>query len=67
VVVDGAADVEICGDQGVIKNVSGRPSEWRRFECSASLPGKLNTLSQKVCSPVSGAGENAGGPVGPGL
>jgi hypothetical protein len=38
VVVDGAADVEICGDQGVIKNISGRPAEWRRFECSASLP-----------------------------
>jgi hypothetical protein len=38
VVVDGAADVEIRGDQGVIKNISGRPAEWRRFECSASLP-----------------------------
>ena len=38
VVVDGAADVEVRGDQGVIKNVSGRPAEWRRFECSAPLP-----------------------------
>jgi hypothetical protein len=38
VVVDGAADVEIRGDQGVIKNISGRPAEWRRFECSAPLP-----------------------------
>jgi hypothetical protein len=38
VVVDGAADVEIRGDQGTIKNISGRPAEWRRFECSASLP-----------------------------
>jgi hypothetical protein len=38
VVVDGAADVEIRGDQGVIKNISGRPAEWRRFECNAPLP-----------------------------
>jgi hypothetical protein len=38
VVVDGAADVEIRGDQGTIRNISGRPAEWRRFECSASLP-----------------------------
>jgi hypothetical protein len=38
VVVDGAADVEIRGDQGTIRNISGRPAEWRRFECNASLP-----------------------------
>jgi hypothetical protein len=38
VVVDGAADVEIRGDQGVIKNISGSPAQWRRFECSAPLP-----------------------------
>jgi hypothetical protein len=38
VVVDGAADVEIRGDQGTIRNISGRPAEWRRFECSAGLP-----------------------------
>ncbi len=39
VVVDGAADIEIRGDQGTIRNISGRPAEWRRFECSAPLPG----------------------------
>jgi hypothetical protein len=38
VVVDGSADVEIRGDQGTIRNISGRPAEWRRFECSAPLP-----------------------------
>jgi hypothetical protein len=38
VVVDGAADVEIRGDEGTLKNISGRPAQWRRFECSASLP-----------------------------
>jgi hypothetical protein len=38
VVVDGAAEVEIRGDQGIIRNISGRPAEWRRFQCSAPLP-----------------------------
>ena len=38
VVVDGAAEIEIRGDQGVIRNISGRPAEWRRFECSSALP-----------------------------
>jgi hypothetical protein len=38
VVVDGAAEVEIRGDQGSIRNLAGRPAEWRRFECNAPLP-----------------------------
>jgi hypothetical protein len=38
VVVDGVADIEIRGDQGTIRNISGSPAQWRRFECSAPLP-----------------------------
>ena len=38
VVVDGTAEVEIRGDQGTIRNLAGRPAEWRRFECNAPLP-----------------------------
>ncbi len=38
VVVDGAADVEIRGDQGIIRNLSGQPAQWRRFECTAAMP-----------------------------
>jgi hypothetical protein len=38
VVVDGTAEVEIRGDQGSIRNLAGRPAEWRRFECNAPLP-----------------------------
>jgi len=38
VVVDGTAEIEIRGDQGTIRNLSGRPAEWRRFECNAPLP-----------------------------
>ena len=39
VVVDGAADVSIRGDMASLRNLSGRPPEWRRFECSGPLPG----------------------------
>jgi hypothetical protein len=38
VVVDGAADVEVRGDRAVLRNISGRPAEWRRFECTGPMP-----------------------------
>src|SRR3982074_944430 len=38
VVVDGAAEIEIRGDRGVIRNLSGQPAQWRRFECTSPLP-----------------------------
>src|SRR5690349_2882653 len=38
VVVDGAAEVEIRGDRANLRNLSGQPAEWRRFECNAPLP-----------------------------
>jgi len=39
VVVDGAAEVEIRGDTANLRNLSGAPPRWRRFECSGALPG----------------------------
>jgi hypothetical protein len=36
--VDGAAEVEISGDEGRMRTLSGQPSQWRRFECSGVLP-----------------------------
>ena len=33
VVVDGAAEVEVRGDSAVLRNLSGQPPQWRRFEC----------------------------------
>lgn len=36
--VDGAADVEIRGDRGVLRTLSGRPAVWRRFVCNMPLP-----------------------------
>src|SRR6266700_7413182 len=38
VVVDGAAEVEIRGDQALLRNLSGNPPQWRRFECTGPLP-----------------------------
>ena len=37
-VVDGAAEVEIRGDSAMLRNISGQPPEWRRFECTAMMP-----------------------------
>lgn len=38
VYVDGAADVEIRGDRGYLRTLSGGPAQWRRFECSGPMP-----------------------------
>lgn len=38
VVVDGAAQVEIRGDRAFLRNLSGRPAQWRRFECNSVMP-----------------------------
>jgi hypothetical protein len=38
VVVDGAAEVEIRGDNGTLSNLNGQPPQWRRFECTSPLP-----------------------------
>jgi hypothetical protein len=36
--VDGVVDVEIRGDRGVLRTLSGQRGLWRRFECNAPLP-----------------------------
>jgi hypothetical protein len=38
VYVDGSADVEIRGDHGLLRTLSGQPAQWRRFECSGPMP-----------------------------
>ena len=38
VVVDGVAEVEIRGGQGVLRTISGRPARWVRFQCNAPFP-----------------------------
>lgn len=41
VVVDGAVEVEIRGDNGLLRNLSGQPPQWRRFECTGPLPANV--------------------------
>jgi hypothetical protein len=36
--VDGAAEVEVTGDMGRIRTLSGGTAVWRRFECNGVLP-----------------------------
>ena len=38
VIVDDTAEVEVRGDTAVLRTLTGRPSQWRRFECSAPMP-----------------------------
>src|SRR5437764_15387687 len=38
VVVDGGAQVEVRGNTATLKDVSGRPPQWRRFECTSPMP-----------------------------
>ena len=40
--VDGVAEIEIQGDQGRMRTLSGAASTWRRMECTEPLP--LNPL-----------------------
>lgn len=36
--VDGSAEVELFGDTGRIRNLSGSPATWRRLECNGAMP-----------------------------
>jgi len=36
--VDGAAEIEIRGDNATLRNLNGQPPQWRRFECGAVMP-----------------------------
>src|SRR6267378_3183025 len=43
VVVDGSADVEIRGDNAILRNLSGQTPQFRRFQCNSVMP--LNPLN----------------------
>src|SRR4051812_16804777 len=38
VVVDGAAEVSIRGDEATLRNLAGQPAQWRRFQCTGPMP-----------------------------
>jgi len=39
VVVQGVAEVQIRGNQGNLRTLSGNPAQWRRLDCNQPLPG----------------------------
>lgn len=39
--VDGSAEVEISGDRGYLRTLSGQDATWRRIECSGPLPRNM--------------------------
>jgi len=45
VVVDNVAQVEISGATATLRNTSGQPAQWRRFECTAPMPANPANLS----------------------
>jgi hypothetical protein len=38
VYVDGSAEVELRGDRGFLRTLSGQQAQWRRFVCSGPMP-----------------------------
>jgi len=42
--VDGAAEVEIRGMNATLRDLSGQPPQWRRFECSTMMPANPPNL-----------------------
>jgi DUF3011 family protein len=40
--VDDVAEVEIRGDQGFLRTISGSPARWRRLDCNQALPSAPN-------------------------
>src|SRR3954453_1948090 len=36
--VDDVAEVEVYGDQGLLRTLSGGPANWRRFQCTSPIP-----------------------------
>src|SRR3954447_386571 len=42
VVVDGAAEIQITGDTATLRDLSGRPPQWQRFDCTGPMPANAN-------------------------
>src|SRR5438105_500013 len=38
VMVDGVAEVDINGGAATLRTISGQSAQWRRFECSSTMP-----------------------------
>lgn len=42
--IDEVAEVEIRGDQGYLRTISGSPARWRRLDCNQALPYSPNNF-----------------------
>jgi hypothetical protein len=42
--VDGAAEVEIRGLNATLRDLSGQPPQWRRFDCTGPMPANPSNL-----------------------
>jgi hypothetical protein len=47
VVVDGVAEIQITGDQGTLRTISGTPARWVRLDCNQALPANPNNFGFK--------------------
>jgi len=48
VLVDGAADIEIRGDDATMRNVTGYPPRWQSFACTGPMPVAAADLSLRA-------------------
>src|SRR6185503_2547018 len=42
VIVDGAAEIQINGENANLRNLSGGQPQWRRFECTGPMPANAD-------------------------
>lgn len=54
VVVDGAAEIQIRGNNATMRNLSGQAPQWRQFQCTAPMP---SNPGQFRFAPVDGRGD----------
>jgi hypothetical protein len=63
VVVDGAAELSVKGDTAGLRDLSGRPPQWRNFQCTGPMPASAEVRvnvdgrghAQVVSSPRNGS------------
>lgn len=42
VVVDSVVEIQVRGDQGRMRTMSGQPAQWRRFQCDGRMPVNMS-------------------------
>jgi hypothetical protein len=44
VVVDGAAEIQVRGNTASMRDLSGQPPQWRRFQCTSPMPANPGNI-----------------------